>query len=204
MMGAPALIEGIVEADKAGLDTAWLTVGGLAPDPFAVFVGAALSGAERITFGTSIVPTYPRHPLSMVQGAASVDQLAPGRMILGLGPSHKPAIEGTGASPSRSRSHTCANTFTICRALLEQGEVNFEGEILTARGQPPGGPTQVQTMIAALRQRAFRLSGEITAGASPGCRRCPTSAMSPRRRSRPAPTPPDDQSRRWSCTRRSS
>ena len=83
MMGAPALIEGIVAADKAGLDTAWLTVGGLAPDPFAVFVGAALSGAERITFGTSIVPTYPRHPLSMVQGAASVDQMAPGRMILG-------------------------------------------------------------------------------------------------------------------------
>ncbi|MCY3734274.1 MAG: LLM class flavin-dependent oxidoreductase, partial [Chloroflexi bacterium] len=84
MMNAPALIDGIVAADRDGLDTAWLTVGGPAPDPFAVFVGAALSGAERITFGTSIVPTYPRHPISMVQGAASVDQMAPGRMILGL------------------------------------------------------------------------------------------------------------------------
>ena len=164
MMGAPALIEGIVEADNAGLDTAWLTVGGLAPDPFAVFVGAALSGAERITFGTSIVPTYPRHPLSMVQGAASVDQMAPGRMILGLGPSHKPAIEGTWGIPFEKPLSHLREYVTICRALLEQGEVNFEGEILTARGQLPGGPTQVQTMIAALRQKAFRLSGEITAG----------------------------------------
>ena len=59
MMNAPTLIDGIVAADRDGLDTAWLTVGGPAPDPFAVFVGAALSGAERITFGTSIVPTYP-------------------------------------------------------------------------------------------------------------------------------------------------
>ena len=50
MMSAPSLIDGIVAADRDGLDTAWLTVGGPAPDPFAVFVGAALSGAERITF----------------------------------------------------------------------------------------------------------------------------------------------------------
>ena len=100
----------------------------------------------------------------MVQGAASVDQMAPGRMILGLGPSHKPAIEGTWGIPFEKPLSHLREYVTICRALLEQGEVNFEGEILTARGQLPGGPTQVQTMIAALRQKAFRLSGEITAG----------------------------------------
>ena len=164
MMGAPQLIEGIAAADAAGLDTAWLTVGGLAPDPFAVFAAAHLSGAERIDFGTSIVPTYPRHPVSMVQGAATVDQLAPGRMILGIGPSHKPAIERTWGIPFRKPLSHLREYVQICRALLEEGAVDFEGELLTARGQLPGGPTQVQTMIAALREKAFRLSGELTAG----------------------------------------
>lgn len=164
LMGAPQLIDGIVAADAAGLDTAWLTVGGPAPDPFAVFVGAALSGAERIDLGTSIVPTYPRHPISMAQGAATVDQIAPGRMILGLGPSHKPAIEGTWGIPFEKPLSHLREYVTICRALLEEGEVNFEGDILTARAQLPGGPTQVRTMIAALREKAFQLSGEITAG----------------------------------------
>lgn len=164
LMGAPALIDGIVAADKAGLDTAWLTVGGPAADPFAVFVGAHFSGAERIDFGTSIVPTYPRHPISMVQGAVTVDQIAPGRLLLGLGPSHKPAIEGTWGIPFEKPLSHLREYVTICRALLEEGAVDFEGEILTARTQLAGGPTQVQTMIAALREKAFRLSGEMTAG----------------------------------------
>ncbi len=164
LMGAPALIDGIVAADHDGLDTAWLTVGGPAPDPFAVFVGAALSGAERITFGTSIVPTYPRHPISMVQGAATVDQIAPGRLFLGLGPSHKPAIEGTWGIPFHKPLSHLREYVTICRALLEQGEVAHEGELITARGRLPGGPTQVKTMISALRERAWSLSGEITDG----------------------------------------
>ena len=164
MMGAPDLIDGIVAADRDGLDTAWLTVGGLAPDPFAVFVGAALSGAERIDFGTSIVPTFPRHPISMVQGAASVDQVAPGRMILGLGPSHKPAIEGTWGIPFRKPLSHLREYVTVCRALLEEGQVDHQGELISARGQLPGGPTQVKTMISALREKAWSLSGELTAG----------------------------------------
>ena len=164
LMGAPALIDGIVAADRDGLDTAWLTVGGPAPDPFAVFVGAALSGAERIDFGTSIVPTFPRHPISMVQGAATVDQVAPGRMILGLGPSHQPAIEGTWGIPFQKPLSHLREYVTICRALLETGEVNHEGELLTARARLMNGPTQVKTMISALRERAWSLSGEITDG----------------------------------------
>ena len=53
---------------------------------------------------------------------------------------------------------------TICRALLEEGEVNHEGELITARAQLPGGPTRVTTMISALREKAWSMSGEITAG----------------------------------------
>ena len=75
----PKLIDGIVAAEKAGIQCAWMTCGGVAPDPLAVFAAAA-GRTTRILLGTSIVPTFPRHPLALVQSALVVDALAPGRL----------------------------------------------------------------------------------------------------------------------------
>ena len=159
---APGLIARIVEADRLGLDTAWLTVGGTAPDPFAVFASAA-HDAERITFGTSIVPTFPRHPITMAQGAMTVDQLAPGRLKLGVGPSHRPAIEGTWGLPFNKPLSHLREYVTVLNALLNEGSVDFDGEQLSAHARL-AQPTQVRVMISALRTGSFRLSGELTEG----------------------------------------
>ena len=159
---APGLIARIVEADRLGLDTAWLTVGGAAPDPFAVFASAAHE-AERITFGTSIVPTFPRHPITMAAGAMTVDQLAPGRLKLGVGPSHRPAIEGTWGLPFNKPLSHLREYVTVLNALLNDGSVDFDGEQLSAHARI-AQPTQVRVMISALRTGSFRLSGELTQG----------------------------------------
>ena len=159
---APGLIARIVEADRLGLDTAWLTVGGAAPDPFAVFASAAHE-AERITFGTSIVPTFPRHPITMAQGAMTVDQLAPGRLKLGVGPSHRPAIEGTWGLPFNKPLSHLREYVTVLNGLLNEGSIDFDGEQISAHARL-AQPTQVRVMISALRTGSFRLSGELTEG----------------------------------------
>ncbi len=159
---APGLIARIVEADRLGLDTAWLTVGGAAPDPFAVFASAA-HDAERITFGTSIVPTFPRHPITMAQGAMTVDQLAPGRLKLGVGPSHRPAIEGTWGLPFNKPLSHLREYVTVLNGLLNEGSIDFDGEQISAHARL-AQPTQVRVMISALRTGSFRLSGELTEG----------------------------------------
>ena len=161
-VNAPGLVEGILAADAAGLDTAWLTVGGVASDPFAVFASAA-HHAERINFGTSIVPTFPRHPLAMAQGAITVDQLAPGRLKLGVGPSHLPAIEGTWGIAFKKPLTHLREYVTILKAILNEGTVDFDGELLHAHARI-AGPTEVRVMISALREKAFHLSGELTDG----------------------------------------
>jgi F420-dependent oxidoreductase-like protein len=160
---APELVDGIVAAEQAGVECAWLTVGGLAPDPFAVF-GAAAMRTSRIKFGTSIVPTFPRHPLAMAQGAAAVDALAPGRLRLGVGPSHKPVIEGTWGIPFERPLEHLREYLTILKAILGTGSVAFEGKRLIARGSI-GGPTGVTVMASALRANGFRLCGELADGA---------------------------------------
>jgi hypothetical protein len=51
--------------------------------------------------GTVIVPTFPRHPVVIAQQTADIAQLAPGRFVLGLGPSHSTLIEGRYGIPYR-------------------------------------------------------------------------------------------------------
>ena len=160
---APGLVDGIVVAERAGLDVAWLTVGRLAPDPFPVFAAAA-ARTERIQFGTSIVPTFPRHPLSLAQSALAVDEIAPGRLRLGVGPSHQPMVESVWGIPFERPQAHLREYLTILKAVLQEGRVAFQGEILRADGEIDS-PREVPVMAAALRPRAFRLCGELADGA---------------------------------------
>ncbi|MCY3886729.1 MAG: LLM class flavin-dependent oxidoreductase [Chloroflexi bacterium] len=159
----PGLAAGIVAADGAGLDVAWVTLGPNAPDPFVVYTQAAAQ-AQRIQFGTSIVTTFPRHPLAMAQSAMALDQVAPGRLRLGVGPSHKPLVEGFYGIPFERPLAHLREYLTILNAILKEGTVSFQGELLQAEASF-GGPTQVSVLASALRPKAFRLCGELTEGA---------------------------------------
>jgi F420-dependent oxidoreductase-like protein len=125
---------------------------------------AAISRTQRIRFGTSIVPTYPRHPLALAQQAATVDALSPGRLRLGVGTSHRPAIEGTYGIPMVTPLAHLREYVAVLRAILWTGEVDHQGPFVTARAtldQPPRLPI----LIAALGEEAYRLAGEVSDGA---------------------------------------
>jgi len=158
------LIDTIVAAERAGVQCAWMTSGGVAPDPLAIFAAAAVR-TERIALGTSIIPTFPRHPLALVQGALVVDALAPGRLRLGVGPSHKPAMENVwGLAFERPQEHL-REYLTILRAALNQGRVDFDGKRFKAHAQLAAGPTRVKVMASALRRQGFHTCGELADGA---------------------------------------
>ena len=62
------------------------------PDVLTTFAAAAIK-TSTVRLGTSIVPTYPRHPLVLAQQALAFYDIAPGRLRLGIGPSHRFIIE---------------------------------------------------------------------------------------------------------------
>lgn len=160
---ATSHIERIVTAEKAGVDAVWMTSGGVAPDPLTIFAAAARE-TERIEFGTSIIPTFPRHPLALVQGALVVDQLAPGRLRLGVGPSHKPSVEATFSIPFVRPLQHLREYLAILNAILKEGAVSFHGERLHAEARL-AQPTQVRVLASALRSNGFTLCGEVADGA---------------------------------------
>src|SRR5437764_4589390 len=119
---ALAMIE---QAEQLGIHAAWMTTSGARLDSITVFAAAAVR-TQRIRLGTSIVPTFPRHPLVMVQQAQVVAQLAPGRFRLGVGPSHRPTIEAMGLPFTSPLGHL-REYLRILRALLQQGRADMDG-----------------------------------------------------------------------------
>src|ERR671916_150027 len=88
---AAALVARVEQAERRGVERVWTTVGGPTSDPVTAFAAAA-AATGRIGLGTAVVPTYPRHPVALAAQAIALDDLAPGRVRLGVGPSHKPVI----------------------------------------------------------------------------------------------------------------
>jgi alkanesulfonate monooxygenase SsuD/methylene tetrahydromethanopterin reductase-like flavin-dependent oxidoreductase (luciferase family) len=90
---AAAAAKAIVAAEAADVRQVWMTQFTSAPDTMAIFAAASLQ-TSRVRMGTAIVPTYPRHPISLAQQALTLGDLAPNRLRLGIGTSHRPTIEG--------------------------------------------------------------------------------------------------------------
>lgn len=124
---------------------------------------ATAASTSDIKLGTSIVPTYPRHPLVMVQQAQIVAQLAPGRFRLGVGPSHRPTIEAMGIDFNAPLGHL-REYLQILKAALQGGRVDFDGEHYTAH-DGIAEPVDIEIMASALRKGSFELCGAEADGA---------------------------------------
>jgi F420-dependent oxidoreductase-like protein len=154
---------GLIErAEELGIHAAWMTTGGARLDSITTFAAAAVR-TQRIKLGTSIVPTFPRHPLVMVQQTQVVAQLAPGRFRLGVGPSHRPSMAAMGVTFTSPLGHL-REYVRILKTLLQQGRVDFDGTYYKAHDTILA-PLDVPIMASALQRGSFELCGEEADGA---------------------------------------
>ena len=158
-----AAIAAIADAETAGVGQVWMTQSPPTLDTLTLFAATA-THTTRIRMGTSIVPTYPRHPLVLAQQALTVSDIAPGRLRLGVGPSHRPTIEGVyGLQETAPLAHL-SEYVAVLRAALQTGRVEYHGNYFNVNAT--GLRTaNVPILISALREGAFRLAGEIADGA---------------------------------------
>ena len=82
----------------------------------------------RIELGTSVVPTYPRHPSAIAQQCLTVSAACEGRLTLGIGLSHKVVIESMlGMSYDKSVRHI-RDYLSILGPLSRNEPVSYRGE----------------------------------------------------------------------------
>ena len=155
----------IRDLEKRGIAAAWLTTpsaGGV--DALTVYAAAAVQ-TERIKLGTSIVPTWPRHPITAVQQALIIANLAPGRFRLGVGPSHKPAMEGIYGFDFKAPLTNLREYIYIAKTLLREGAVDFDGKHYHAHARSTMKVSDVPVLASALQPRSYELCGEVADGA---------------------------------------
>lgn len=160
---ATNVVELIQHAEDLRIPAAWLTSGGAGMDSLTLFAAAAVR-TNSILLGTSIVPTWPRHPLVVVQQAQVLAHLAPERFRLGIGPSHKPSMERTYGFEFVAPLQHLREYLQIVKQLLTEGEVDFDGEYYHAHARV-AAPTPLPVMASALRATSFMVCGEEADGA---------------------------------------
>ncbi len=128
-----------------------------------MFAAAAVQTA-RIRLGTAIVPAFTRHPLALATQAVALEDLAPGRIRLGIGTSHqRTMIPGYGLPFDRPLTQL-REYLQVLRPALHDGNVSFSGEFYKAEATLPRA-TKTPIPISTLRENAFELAGELSDGA---------------------------------------
>ena len=127
----------------------------------------AVVGRETssIELGTSVIPTYPRHPVMLAAQALTTQQACAGRLTLGIGLSHQPVVEHMfGMSFDKPVRHL-REYLDVLMPLLSGERVEAQGETISANvtlDVPRPQPVPVQ--VAALGPQLLKLAGARTAG----------------------------------------
>lgn len=149
--------------ENIGIKAAWITSGN-GSDPVTLLAAVAMK-TDKIMLGTAIVPTWPRHPITVAQQASVLGALSPGRLRLGIGPSHKDEMEPPYGFNFRKPLTNLYEYLKIVKPLLQCGSVDFDGEMYHAHVHGQAHFPRLPVMASALRPRSFRMCGAEADGA---------------------------------------
>lgn len=124
---------------------------------------AALAAAtQRIELGTIVLSTSFRNPALLAKMAAAVDDISGGRLTLGIGAGWQEPEYTAFGYPYDHRASRFEEAFTIIRALLREGRIDFDGRFYQARecellprAARAGGPP---IMVGTRGERMLRLT----------------------------------------------
>lgn len=127
--------------------------------------GLTSGHAPGIELGTSVLPTYPRHPFALAGEVLSTQAAVGNRLTLGLGLSHPHHIESQlGYSFDRPARHM-REYLSALGPLLRGEPTDYRGETVTAVGRfDIPGSTAPPVLVAALGPTMLRLAGELADG----------------------------------------
>jgi len=134
------------------------------------WLGALAATTSRIRIGTSVsTPTMRFHPSIMAQAFATIENLAPGRIFLGVGTGESvnevpaTAMEWPGFSERLGRLE---ESIELMRRLWTEERVSFDGRwYRTARATVYDRPARpIPILVAAAGPRAARFAGRVGDG----------------------------------------
>ena len=128
-------------------------------------LAVAMREVDTIEVGSGVLPIQVQHPTSLAQRALTLNTIAGGRFILGLGMSHRMVTEQMWGVSWDKPVRQMREYLDGLLPLLAGQSAEAEGEFWTTRGalQMSGAPAP-DVHIAALGPQMLRLAGRRTSG----------------------------------------
>jgi probable F420-dependent oxidoreductase len=163
-LGAAEYVALAREAEARGYDTAW-TAEVAGQDAFTTMALLA-SQTTRLRVATGVVPVQTRTPVVLGMTAATLANVAPGRIALGLGVSSPIIVGQWHGLPFRKPLQQLREAVQVIRLVLAGQRVNFDGEFYRVRNfrLTLRVPQPVRIYLGALGPRMLELAGEIADG----------------------------------------
>ena len=164
----PDAIGYVQYAEQRGFEAVWQADSRLVRDAV-VPMAAFATCTETIRIGSGVVDCWTRNPARLASTFSTLDDLAPGRIILGIGAWWEPLATKVGVHRHRSLK-AMRETVEACRALLADETVTYDGEFVHLDGveldyvYQERRPKHVPIYIGATGDRMLELTGEIADG----------------------------------------
>ena len=171
LQDAHAVREGMAIAQYAeskGFHAIWQAESRLVREA-TVPMAAFLAVTERIKVGSGVVNNWTRNPALLASTFSTLDDLAPGRVILGIGAWWEPLASKVGVKRTKPLV-AMRETIEAVRALLADQHVTYEGEFVHLDGveldyvHQERRPKDVPIYLGATGMQMMELAGEIADG----------------------------------------
>jgi len=156
-------------AEERGFEAVWQAESRLVRDAI-VPMAAYAAVTERIHVGSGVINNWTRNIGLLAATFLTLDDLAPGRVICGLGAWWDPLAKNVGID-RRKPLTAMSETVEVLRRLLNMERVTFHGEFHHVDGieldvvHGRREPRDVKIMIGATGPKMMELTGEISDGA---------------------------------------
>ncbi|MEY2711364.1 MAG: LLM class flavin-dependent oxidoreductase [Actinobacteria bacterium] len=155
-------------AESKGFEAVWQADSRLVRDAI-VPMSAFAAVTDTIKIGSGVVDCWTRNPARLAATFSTLDDLAPGRVILGIGAWWDPLAAKVGVSRAKPL-RAMREIITSVRALLHNETVTFQGEFVHLDGveldyvYQERRPKDVPIYLGATGLQMMELAGEIADG----------------------------------------
>ena len=155
-------------AEQRGFDAVWQAESRLVREA-TMPMAAMAATTERIRLGSGVVDCWSRNPARLAATFSTLDDLAPGRVILGIGAWWDPLAAKVGITRTKPLT-AMREIVTSVRGLLANETVTFHGEHVHLDGveldyvYQERRPKDVPIYIGATGLKMMELTGEIADG----------------------------------------
>jgi 5,10-methylenetetrahydromethanopterin reductase len=154
------------QAESAGFESVWVAEHSYGRDAITPLAAIACA-TERVRIGAAVVPIFTRTALLLASTWATLDELASGRLVIGLGAGSRLLIEAQGIEYGKPVTALKENVQLI-RALLRDRRASVHGKVVHHEGVEldfePLRPA-IPVWLGVTGPRAVETSGEIAEGA---------------------------------------